>query len=383
MIDTGIKPQFYVNDILSTISPSNYAFTVTDSIHQIFPEIELILADLSGLSLELGTFTRGMPLKTVLEVEDNILESEFVINHRDNISQQTQNNIGGVIKIGGVHKSYLFGRERRSAYYNKKVSDIIKELFPDIDAEDTSAKIAVYQKFEDSYEWANNILLDIADSPTKTPFLFFRDLSGKLVFRSIADLAKQSPVTKLKLMQTSGKETIENTMNTFLPFDEKLSDILDKLTAVGGYIEGLSYKTEEVTVSDTVEDCLSVISKPVKKDGLFFGKQNNPDMDYEEARKGLWAAMLKKGYLSDKAFTVTPFNAKLLSGNVVDIEVYLQDVEGEPLISEAFSGNWLIEMSKHSWDRNRTMAYTSLVLSRSSHKPVSDSILLTDSYKGK
>jgi hypothetical protein len=53
------------------------------------------------------------------------------------------------------------------------------------------------------------------------------------------------------------------------------------------------------------------------------------------------------------------------------------------MISEAYSGQWLIEKSLHSWDGSATMALTKLVLSRNSYKPVSNSLLETDSYKGK
>jgi len=382
VLDFGIKPQFHINGILSTVGPSNYGFTMSDSIYSVFPELELVLVDLSGLSLELGTFTRGLPLKIVLEIEDNILESEFIVNHRDNIGQQASNYIGGTLKIGGVHKSYTNGRESRSAYYNKKVSEIVKELFPDVDAEDTLGKVAVYQS-DDSYGWVNGTLIDIAGSATKTPFLFFRDLAEKLVFRSAADLVSQSPVARLALTQTDGRETIADTMNAFMPFDKRLTDILDKLAGSGGYLDRLAYKTEDVTVADLVDDCISLISDPVKTSSLYFGRQYNPDMDYSDLRAALWTAQLRKGFFSDKAFTSVPFNGKLVSGKVVDIEVFLQDADSGPMISEAYSGKWLIEQSKHSWDGSKTMAHTSLVLSRSSYKPVSDSILLTDSYKGK
>jgi hypothetical protein len=381
-MDIGIKPQFYVNDIQATIGSGNYGFTMTDSIYAVFPELEFVLSDISGLSLELGTFTRGIPLKIVLEMEDNILETKFVVNNRDNIQQLSSNFIGGNIKVGGIHESYTKEREGKSAYYNKKVSEIVKELFPDVDAEDTSAKIAAYQ-FNDSYAFVRDILLDIADSKTETPFVFFRDLTNKLVFKSIKELVQQSPVTKLALTQTNGEETIADSINTFLPFDERLTDILGKLETEGEYLDGMVYKTKKVTVVDFIDDYISVIADTIKSSSFYFGRQFNPDMDYASARAALWISRLRSGFLSDKAFAVVPFNGKLVSGTVVDVEMFLQDTEGEPMISEAYSGKWLIEKSVHSWDGSATTALTKLVLSRSSYKPVSDSILETDSYKGK
>jgi hypothetical protein len=381
-MDIGIKPKFYINDILATIGSSNYGFTMTDSIYAVFPELDFILSDLSGLSLELGTFTRGIPLKIILEMEDNILESKFIVNNRDNIQQTSSNFIGGNMKIGGIHETYTRERETKSAYYNKKVSEIVKEIFPDADTEDTSVKIAVYQ-FNDPYIFVKKILLDIADSPTGTPFVFFRDLTGRLVFRSIGDLVQQSPVTKLTLTQTDGKETIANSINSFLPFDERLSDILDRLAIEGEYLNGTSYKTEKVTVIDFIDDFISIIADTLKSNSFYFGRQFNPDMDYASARAALWMSHLRSGFLSDKAFAAVPFNGKLVSGTTVDVEVFLQDAEGESMISEAYSGKWIVEKSIHSWDGSSTMAFTKLVLSRSSYKPVSDSILETDSYKGK
>jgi len=381
-MDLGIKPQFFVNGIQATTGPSGYGFVATDSIYMVFPELAFVIADLSGLSLELGTYTRGIPLKIVLEAEDNILESKFVVNCRDNVSQQTQNSIGGNLKVYGVHETYAQAREGRSAYYNKKVSDIVSELFPDADVESTSAKIAVYQ-WGDSYAFAKDILLDVADSATGTPYVFFRDLAGKLTFKSIGELSQQSPVAKLSLMQTRGTETIADSIGAFLPFDERLTDILGKLAIEGEYLDNLEYKAENVTVVDYIGKHISVIADTVKCNWHYFGRQFNPDMDYAAARAALWVAQLRKGFLSDKAFAVVPFNSKLVCGTVVDAEIFLQDAEGEPMISEAYSGKWLIEKSMHSWDGASTMALSKLVLSRSSYKPVTDSILETDSYKGR
>jgi hypothetical protein len=381
-VDIGIKPQFYVNDIPATVASSNYGFTVTDSIYAVFPSLDFILSDLSGLSLELGTFTRGIPLKIVLEMEDSILESKFVVNNRDNIQQLSSNFIGGNVKVGGIHESYTKEREGKSVYYNKKVSEIVKELFPDAEVEGTSAKIAAYQ-FDDSYSFVQNVLLDIADSKTGTPFVFFRDLAGKLVFKSIGELVQQSPVTKLTLTQTDGEETVADSINTFLPFDERLTDIFGKLAIEGEYLDRLAYKTEKITAVDFIDDFIPVIADTVKNNRFYFGRQFNPDMDYASARPALWISYLRDGFLSDKAFAVIPFNGNLVSGSTVDVEVFLQDTEGESMISEAYSGKWLIEKSIHSWDGSSTTALSKLVLSRSSYKPVSDSILETDSYKGK
>jgi hypothetical protein len=381
-MDIGVKPQFFINDIQATVGSSNYGFTMTDCIYAVFPELDFILSDISGLSLELGTFTRGIPIKIVLEMEDNILESKFVVNNRDNVQQLSSNFIGGNIKVGGIHESYTKERESKSLYHNKKVSEIVKELFPDIDAEDTSAKIEVYQ-FDDPYTFIREVLIDIADSKSGTPFVFFRDLTGKLVFKSVGELVQQSPIAKLTLTQTDGEETIADTLNTFLPFDERLTDILGKLATEGEYLDGLAYKTEKVTVVDFMGDFIPVIADTVKSSSFYFGRQFNPDMDYGSARAAMWIGQLRSGFLSDKAFAVVPFNGRLVSGLTVDVEVFLQDAEGESMISEAYSGKWLIEKSIHSWDGSATMAFSKLILSQSSYKPVSDSILEIDSYKGK
>jgi hypothetical protein len=172
-------------------------------------------------------------------------------------------------------------------------------------------------------------------------------------------------------------------MNTFLPFDERLTDILGKLAIEGEYLDRLTYKTEKITVVDFIDDFISVIADTLKNNRFYFGRQFNPDMDYASARAALWISQLRSGFLSDKAFAVVPFNGKLVSGSTVDAEIFLQDAEGEPMISEAYSRKWLIEKSIHSWDGSSTMMLTKLVLSRSSYKPVADSILETDSYKGK
>jgi len=382
-VDVGLEPRFYVNEVLSTIGSSNYGFSMTDSIYQVFPELEFILADLSGLSLELGMFTRGIPLKIIMGSEDKLLESKFVVNHRDTIEPLMSTLMNGIIKVGGIHESYMKDRKKVYAgYKKKKASDIAKELFPDIEAEDTSAKLAIMQHME-RYTFVQEILRDIADSQNKTAFVFFRDLTGVLHFKSIGFLTDQSPIEKLSLMQTNGEETIENSMNVFLPFDEKLSETFHAFSSQGKYFEGLNFKKEDVTVVDSIPQFLPVIADEVKDHCVWLGRQHNPDMDYGSANSGLLANSMRKGFLTDKAFTIIPFNYKMVCGKTVDVEVFLQDENQAPVISEVYSGKWLIEKSIHSWDGSETSALTKLVLSRSSLKPVSDSILESKSYKGK
>jgi hypothetical protein len=381
-MDLGIKPQFYINGIQATVGGNNYGFTISDSIHAVFPDLEFVFSDISGLSIELGTFTRGIPLKIILEIEDNILESNFIVNNRDTVQPFMPNYLGGNVKVLGIHESYTRERENKSAYYNKKVSEIVKELFPDVEAEDTSAKIAVYQ-FTEPYTFTRDILLDIAGSGTGTPFVFFRDLTGKLVFKSVGELIRQSPIAKLSLAQTDGEETVADAINTFLPFDEKLVNILHKLAVEGEYLDGLAFKAEKTTVVDFMEQFIPIIADTVKGNRYYFGRQFNPDVDYGAARAALWVNRMRDGFLTDKAFAIVPFNGKLVSGAVVDTEIFLQDENQESMISEAYSGKWLIERSIHSWDGTANTALTKVVLSRNSYTPVSDSILETDSYKGK
>lgn len=379
----GFESKFYVNDVASTVGESNYAFAVTDSIFQAFPRMEFLFTDLSGLSLELGAFTRGIPFRTRLGYDDKILESRFAVDCVDLAKPLMSGTVNGVLKIAGVHESYLKNREKISAgYKKKKASDIVKELFPDIKAEETSAKLAVMQH-DEPYAFAQNILRDIADSDNGTAFVFFRDLTGTLHFKSVGFLAEQSPVEKLALMQTDGQKTVENTLSVFLPFNEKLTDTFHAYSVQGKYLDGLKFKTKNATVTDSIPNLLPLIADNIKDHGVWFGRQFNPDMDYGSAGKGLLANAMRAGFLTDKAYAVTPFNAGLVCGKTVDVETFLQDENKTPRISETYSGIWLIESSVHSWDGSANTALTKLTLSRSSLRPVSDSILESVGYKGK
>jgi len=382
-IAIGIETRFYVNDILSTSGETNYGFNMTDSIFQVFPDLEFIMSDLSGLSIELGTFTRGIPFKTMMGIEDKILETKFVVNNSEVIKPLMSSIMNGVLKITGIHESYTKGREKVSAgYKKKKASDIAKELFPDIETENTSAKLAILQYVE-PYTFIQEILRDIADSDSKTAFVFFRDLAGVLHFKSIGFLMDQSPIGKLSLMQSNGQETIENIMNIFLPFNEKLTDTFHAYSAQGQYLDGLCFKTKNVTIVDSIPQYLPVIADNIKDHPVWLGQQFNPDMDYGSANSGLLANSMRRGFLTDKAFAIIPFNADMVCGKVVDVEVFLQDENKVAVISEVYSDKWLIEKSIHTWDGEATTALTKLVLSRSSLRPVSDSILESVSYKGK
>jgi len=382
-VDVGIEPRLYINETPFNISVTSYSFNMADSIYQVFPDMELTIADTTGLAIELGAFTRGIPVKIILGIEDDLLETVFVVNNRDTVNPLMSSVMGGTLKVHCVHESYMKDRECISAgYKKKKASDIAKELFPDIEVEDTSAKLAILQS-DEPYTYIQEILRDIADSSTNSCFVFFRDLSGVLHFKSVNFLLEQSPVGKLSLMQDNGEKTIKNKMNVFLPFDEKLTDTFHAYSAQGTFLDNLKYKNKNATVVDAISQFLPVIADNVKDNWIWFGRQFNPDMDYGSANNGLLANSMRKGFLTDKAFTIIPFDNKMVCGKVVDVEVFLQDENQAPVISEAYSGKWLIESSTHIWNGAENIASTHLILSRNSLKPVSDSILETKGYKGK
>jgi hypothetical protein len=171
-------------------------------------------------------------------------------------------------------------------------------------------------------------------------------------------------------------------MNSFLPFQESLGDMMEKLHAESKLLKNdLSFESEDKSVATDANYRIPIMADTRIHHDRYFHRQFNPKVEYDLIKPGLYADAMRAGFFIDKAVVNIPFHPKLTAGRVVKTEVSIYDASYNAILSETFSNSWLIERSTHLWDGVKKQAGTSLVLCRSSLKPRSDSMLNDNSFR--
>lgn len=361
------------------------SFILHDSIFNMFPSIEVIYADTTGLALEWGTFIQGVKLSVSLGEQENYLESIFRSLNREVIkSAGSAPLLSGVIRVCGLHKSYFDDRSNpKKSFFKKTVSDCVKDLFsseeePDI--EDTKGKINTYA-YEDPYSFTKEVLLKAAYSGKIDPYVFFRDLKEQLHFCSLDHLMEQSSVATLELKSVLSEQDDERLIiSGFLPFNEDGQKVYPFMRTEGKFLNSdLVFKQEENSVAKDAQDTIPFISENKIGHAVYFGREFNPCVDYGDLNKGFASSSMK--FILDKAICIVPFNADYVAGKILELKVSIINTEGSEELSQFYSGVWLIEQSFHSWSGEEQKAMSKLVLCRKSVKPIKDSALGSKAFK--
>jgi hypothetical protein len=251
-----------------------------------------------------------------------------------------------------------------------------------VKAEDTKGKIEAYA-FDDPYLIVREILLPQATNGKIRPYCFFMDLKGDLHFESIEKLEGEASEAMLELRRIDAQdENMFDIMNSFLPFQESLGDMMEKLHAEGKVLKSdISFVVEDKSVATDAKYKIPVMANTRIHHDRYFHRQFNPKVDYDLINPGLYADAMRAGFFIDKAVVNIPFHPKLTAGKVVKTEVSIYDAAYNAILSETFSNSWLIEQSTHLWDGMKKQAGTSLVLCRSSLKPRADSLLNDNAFQ--
>ena len=375
-----------IEDGSESFPQKEIGFCVRDSIYSPFPEIEVVYADITGLALEYGAFIQGVKMHLSYGEQENLMDLIFRSIERNTVKATgSRPQLSGVLKVRGVHESYFDDRGNPKKSFTKKtVTDVVKDLFPaeaDIDIESTQGKVNLYA-FGDPYEFVNSIK-DLATTGKIDQFVFFRDLKKQLHFCSLNHLLDGSSVATFELKAVfDPKDEEQNIITGFLPFNEKGDKVYPYMRVLGKFLSNeLELKTEEASIAKDAKDTIPFVSENEIDNDVYFGRQFNPDIEYEILNKGLESASLK--FILDKAVCIIPFNVDCIAGKTVDLKINVLSPESNEELSEYYSGTWLIEQSFHSWAGDSQRSTTKLILCRKSVKPVHNSALNSKAFKDK
>jgi len=386
----GYDIGLYINGAEQTPDPYIISFTIKDSIYTVFPSVELFFPDESGYLLEVGVFTQGMPFNIKYGVTSlsKMLSVNFNVSCADVIQTLVGGGFNGRIAVKGLHNSFFSKRVAPNLALKKAtVSEAVKKLFSSEDnliVENTKGNVEAYA-IDDPYRFAREVLLPQATNSKVKPYLFFRNLENELHFESI-DLLENSKEIKKLFYGTLTDDSVEesdayNMLFSFFPFTEKLDRTLTNFSANGKLLnKDLSFEKVDKSIATNADNKIPVIQSNRIYNEQYLNRQFNPAVNYDQINNGLLADAMRSSFFVNKAMCNLSFHPDLVAGRTVELLVSLEGTDQNMQVSQNYSGKWLIEQSRHTWDGSQKKGFTNLILCRSSIKPPSDSLLDKKSF---
>lgn len=366
-----------IDDVQLDSAPSNYAFSLHDSIYKIFPTASFKINDLGGLYNEYMSFINGSKVEITYGLDSDFLVCPFTIIKNSIPDRSVNNSVGGYTEISLLHE-YFYNQTKTSFAYKDEISSIVDKVtnynFSKKNIDKTLNKGYWYQPFIYDIEFIQDILLPFTYSSdsNETPFYCFIDVKNQFNFRNYKKMMDENYIEELVMYPIGSKESLgRNAIVSVYPYQSSLSDI----KPIYNQLE-YNFNKEGVLVSEENPIDRFIlqggVNVPIKADlenitsKLELYSEDNKDESLKNNNRGLAINTKKKIYTNDKIVVLCNLNINLTSGKKVKVEIPFSGDNQKQEASIRYSGEYLIESSTHTW--NYRSGVTTLVLSRQAVK---------------
>lgn len=362
----------------SSLSGYDFSITIRDSIFDLFPICKLLIKDSSFRLNEYRAFVNGTPLKIFLDTsDDNWIGLPLVVDENSTPQQLKQGEVGGNIELKCVHE-FWYKQEKLKQSFDDNISNIIQNIadkydFESVDIDSTTNKgLWLQPSMTDSEFIINNLLPFCYDTSSQdSPYYCFIDCDNIFHLKSLSKMMNQNSISKLSYsnnnvedenaillispLQTSAKILKEDYVRNFNKFDED-----------GNYIPA----EESVYLIDYPKNENKVMYRAdmnlLSKDLMTYVDSDFINDEDENNEKGYEINSIRNKVYADKIIVTLNLNRKLKSGQVVEINIPIKDMEDNEISSISYNGTYLIESSIHKWDNVNKFASTTLICSKQS-----------------
>jgi hypothetical protein len=341
------------------IMPSMYSFTMSDSIYQLYPRMNMSISDDTSLLQEYLATIEGITYEVTFGLKNNIIKCPFIIKGDELPENSITGLIGGEVIINFIHE-YFSKQNAISKVYDNTISKIIEKLVnkynfnsKNIDITNSSSKW--YQPLITDSKFMLKNLLPFAYSADcgDTPYYLFIDVNNDFYFRSFKTMFETNPVTDLyitsKNINGSNSQSIQR-YGRYRPGSDLTYNLRHRVVCQIDDSDG-SFSTEDDHLTDYPSNTKQVPIKYTKDNvtSYMWIDKKEDDSAIRNNNKGFKINNMRNAMLLDKIVVELPFNPTLRSGKTINLILpYDNDGEESTLL---FSGKYLIDRSWHTWDR--------------------------------
>jgi hypothetical protein len=341
------------------IMPSMYSFTMSDSIYQLYPRMNMSLSDDTSLLQEYLATVEGIKYEVTFGLEDTFIKCPYVIKGDELSENSITGLIGGEVIISFIHE-YFSKQNAISKFFDNTISKIIEKKanaynFNSKNIDSTSSGFRWYQPLVTDAKFMINNLLPFAYSADcgNTPYFLFIDVNNDFYFKSFKSMFDTNPVTDLyitsKNINGSNIQSIQR-YGRYRPGSDVTNTLRHRVVCQIDDLDG-SFVTEDDYLTDYPASTKQVPIKYTKDHvtSYMWIDKKEDDSAIRDNNKGFKINDMRNALLLDKVVLELPFNPSLRAGKTVNL-ILPYDTDGEES-SLMFTGKYLIDRSWHTWDR--------------------------------
>jgi hypothetical protein len=368
--------ELYANDRLIDIIPNSYGFAMTDSIHKLFATGTFYLNDETGLLQEYMGTDQGVKVTLDYGTKEKTNKNHYVVLGNSLQNPSTSKYISGEVEISLKHEWFNF-QDRRSTSFDDRISQIVKRLvsgygFNNIDVNDSQNRDYWYQANRTQSEFIKEVLLPRAYSTNAagTPFFAYITSDNVFHFRNLQSMYNQNPEFKYiydptrfhKQTDTDQKFLINDLVKWQTDWDNTTKD----QRQIDFYFVEKDGSVKKASTERLIQHVGGGAAIPILNEQgnttdvktWFFQNGRVTDND-----KGKINDSFRENLFIDRFLITVPLNPYLQSGKKIEVEFKKQQEDGVG-ISERYSGDYIIEMCSHVWNKEESRGETQVLIGR-------------------
>jgi hypothetical protein len=364
----------FINNTEFTVEPSIFSFSMKDSIHKLYPELNFTMADRSGIFLEYLTFAEGNDIKIQYGFDNDIIENKYVFvnNNLDKIYES--NYINGQVTCLGIHE-YFKDQNVISQGYFKRISNIVQEkiatyTFKGSRINSTGNNDYWYQPLMTDADFMTKLLLPNAYSNNSfdTPFFMFIGNDNYFNLRNYKDMFQTNPVKDIYYIKKDPSKYTRDNLINFQKMNNGSSNTEKiKNRLVFSYSRDTSELLEEQdAITDYPNDLkgsIPILSNDNVKSIVELGYEES-DIGRNENVLGRKVNSMKESFFIERLILTIPLDVNINAGSTINFKVpnYLGRSDTEE--SVFYGGKYLVEESEHVWSGKDRNGFSVLTVSR-------------------
>lgn len=373
------------NDRKVEVAPQEFSFSMADSIYSLYNFATFELNDITGLLQEYFSTTEGAGITLGYGTKEYVNTCKYVIKKDDLPEIKTPGFLSGDVNAELVN--HWYGKQEvKSKAYENSIATIVSQLtggggFTSLDIEDTGNFDFWYQPMITDAKFIQEALLPSAYSPkSNTPFYAYITSDDIFHLKSFNSMITTNPTETIEY-RTQNPKTKNPNQTIHIRKMHQSSDEHRNL------LKRNLFKISRVDGS-LIEDTDGIGSYPPQ------GAKTIPIMNFgdmptgymnlgfddteagkSENKEGAKINSTKKSAIIDRFLILQPLNPKLKSGNLVQLNIYSSENDGDAL-STHYSGKYVIENSEHIWNSKELRGYTKILVGRKYTKILPGNYLL-------
>jgi len=230
-----------------------FSLSIEESIYQLLPTAKITINDIAGYVFETLACQVGNEIEILLEVAKTKYKNKFTFSHYAGSPSQG-NDYTPTMKLSLIHNEINKQTLSSKAYSEKTISEILKEIFPDLTFNGSTDLIRKtwYQLNETNIDFIKRILkYSLFAESNNSPTALWIDQENKINFTSFSQLENQKKAMDFYLVASASTSDFSINLKNLTKIDDNSIQLLNK-TGIEVYTINNKgeFSTEQFTNSD-------------------------------------------------------------------------------------------------------------------------------------